>query len=119
MKKDGQVIDEFGVLTDVEARQLVASLCGVDEMTALRALSGSIAGIPKPKRLHPEGHVFERTVLTSWCGENKEKLSEAAKPPVGHRDSVGKLPHADKVGLTDAFDYGIVFEKSSTTTFRG
>ena len=110
MKKDGEVIDQFGVVTDAEARQLVASMCGVDEMLVLRALAGSIPGVPSPKRLSDKAQVFDRSELVSWANRNKAKLAEAAKPQI-HKDSVSTLRHAAK--LSDA-DYAVSFDNAGT-----
>lgn len=113
-RKDGEV-DVFGVVTDVEARRLVASLCGISEMDAVKALSGSLRGVEKPARLHPNGHVFERDTLCRWCEANKEKLAEATKPAI-HKDAVGKLPHDVKLSEVGAYP-GISFDRSGEGIF--
>ena len=108
-KRDGEKIDEYQVVSNVEAGQIVQSLCEIEPMLALSALSGLVAGVPEPERENDRPKMYRRDKLVKWCGTHKAKLAEAAKARL-HKDSVGRLPSQAK--LSEAGDYAVSFDNA-------
>lgn len=118
-KRDGEK-DEFSLMTDQEAAKAVASLLELDEMGAIKTMGGQMPGVPAApvfeKSTRPK--MYKRSDLVRWCDEVRKTLKPT--PPAKHHDCVGKLHHpAGKVGLTDAFDYGISLSNEGTARYRG